>query len=146
VPDSESEIGESKSRRSSAREADRQWYRRSAVIALAIYWMSLFTATHIPTIPKALHPGFSDKWQHYVAYAGLGLLLAAWWSLRRRLTWRSGLGLLAIVALYGAFDEVTQPLFGRDAELLDWRSDVVGAATGLALFAIAARWASRQRN
>lgn len=121
----------------------RQWYRRSVVAALVLYWLLMFTATHVPRIPRELEPGFSDKWQHYVAYAGLGFLLAACWSLRRRLTWGAGLALLAIAAVYGAFDEITQPLFGRDAELLDWRSDVIGAATGLVLFAIVVRVTTR---
>lgn len=122
------------------------WYRRLVVTALTAYWLLMFTATHVPKIPRELEPKISDKWQHYVAYAGLGVLLAAWWSLRRRLAWGAAFGLLAVAALYGAFDEITQPLFGRDAELLDWRADVIGAATGLALYAIVSWMTSSRRT
>ena len=30
---------------------------------------------------------------------------------------------LGIVMAYGAFDELTQPIFGRDCEFLDWVAD-----------------------
>jgi VanZ family protein len=116
------------------------------VVALVLYWLTMFTATHVPKVPQPLPPGFSDKWQHYVAYAGLGFLLAAWWALRRPLTWRAGLGLFVVAVFYGAFDEVTQPLFHRDADLLDWRSDIIGAATGVALYAIVTTAINRRKQ
>jgi VanZ family protein len=114
----------------------RPWFRRGVVIALVLYWLTMFTATHVPQAPQPLPPAFTDKWQHYVAYAGLGFLLAAWRQSRRALTMQASLVLFAIAVLYGAFDEVTQPFFGRDAELLDWRSDIIGAASGIALCAL----------
>lgn len=109
------------------------------IAALVAYWLLMFVATHVPTIPKEIQPGISDKWQHYVAYAGLGLLLAASRSFHGPLSWGGGLFLWVIAVLYGAFDEITQPLFGREAEFLDWRSDAIGAATGLAVAAIVIR-------
>jgi VanZ family protein len=121
---------------SNSLESRPPWFRRGVLITLVLYWLTMFTATHVPRVPQPLPPGFTDKWQHYVAYAGLGFLLAVWWRLRRPLTFRAGVGLFAVTALYGALDELTQPWFGRDAELLDWRSDIIGAATGLALGAI----------
>jgi VanZ family protein len=121
---------------SNSHESRPPWFRRGVAIVLVLYWLTMFTATHVPRAPQPLPPGFTDKWQHYVAYSGLGFLLAAWWRLRRPLTFRAGIRLFAIAALYGALDEMTQPFFGRDAELLDWRSDLIGALSGLVLGAI----------
>ena len=38
--------------------------------------------------------------------------------------------IVSLLAVVGAFDEITQPLVGRDCELLDWCADVVGAVVG----------------
>lgn len=138
---SQAELGNEGQPRSGSRPA----LRMATTIALVVYWLILFTATHIPKIPREFEPGFSDKWQHYLAYSILGVLVAVVWSFRRRLTWRAGLGLLAVISAYGAFDEITQPMFGRAAELLDWRSDVIGAATGLGIFALASVIRARRR-
>ena len=39
--------------------------------------------------------------------------------------------LLGIVAAHGILDEVTQPIVGRNADVLDWCADMVGATLGL---------------
>lgn len=106
-------------------------------VLLGVYWLAIFTATHWPRldIPGGRVLLSSDKLLHFTAYMILGLLLT--WSLatlprwRRRgilgmLTYRRGamaLAVIGIVALYGAFDELTQPLAGRSTELLDWLAD-----------------------
>jgi VanZ family protein len=112
------------------------WLRRASSAALGFYLLLMFTATHAPKIPKAIEPRFSDKWQHSLAYTGLGFLVGAWWATRRPFTWRVPVLLWALILAYGAFDEITQPIVGRTADILDWRSDAIGAATGLLLFAI----------
>ncbi len=104
-------------------------------VILGVYWLVIFSGTHIPRVPAALDAGMSDKWQHYVAYAGLGWLLAAWRSSRGPMSRIVYLTLFGVVALYGVVDELLQIPVGRDCDILDWRSDVVGAASGLALFA-----------
>ena len=53
--------------------------------------------------------------------------------LRRWLASPHWLSLLAILATYAALDELTQPLFARDAELFDWLADRAGAALGLGM-------------
>jgi VanZ family protein len=40
------------------------------------------------------------------------------------------------VAVYGAFDELTQIPVGRHADVADWFADVAGSVIGLALFAM----------
>src|SRR6187399_1040212 len=81
------------------------WYRKGLKFALVVYWLIMFTATHVPKIPKPLQPNFSDKWQHYVAYGLLGLLFSAWRSTRSPSGWRSALVAWGIIIGYGAFDE-----------------------------------------
>ena len=112
-----------------------------APFALAAYWVTLFAATHWPRAPELLGIGRSDKLLHLVAYFVLAALLGANVALRGRLGWRPLLVCLAIVVAFGAFDEVTQPAFGRDANRFDWLADCTGAAAGLlAVAALAALW------
>src|SRR5262245_50564048 len=120
--------------------------RKLMTRALVIYWAILFAGTHVPKLPwDTLPPGegfffLSDKWQHYLGYTILAVLLAGWWSTRNRLTLASAALLLTVIVAYGYFDEFTQPFFGRDYDLLDWRADAIGGLTGLTLVAIALRF------
>src|SRR5262245_34330650 len=51
--------------------------RRMATAVLAVYWLTLLTATHWPLkVPAERQPMLSsDKFLHFTAYAVLGLLL-----------------------------------------------------------------------
>jgi VanZ family protein len=128
------------------------WRHRFVTRALIVYWAILFTGTHVPKLPwERLTPkdGFfflSDKWQHYLGYTILAVLLAAWWSTRRRLTVAAAALLWTVIVAYGYFDEFTQPFFGRDYDLLDWRADAIGGLTGLICCAIALRFFGRDRS
>jgi VanZ family protein len=104
---------------------------------LALYWLLLAVATHLPKVPQPMELEVSDKWQHYVAYCGLAFLMTFWLAARRAPSWFALLCVLAAAMAYGALDEVTQPLFGRDAELLDFRADTLGAASGIMLYLLA---------
>jgi VanZ family protein len=102
-----------------------------AAALAAGYWCALCVATHVP-----LHSGLPgrglDKLYHALAYAGLSLLLATVWSLWKRPSWGSYAAVLAIVAMYGVFDEWLQShVPGRSADLLDWLADVGGGTLGL---------------
>ncbi|MFM8708287.1 MAG: VanZ family protein, partial [Planctomycetia bacterium] len=104
--------------------------RRLLSLATAGYAIALAVATHYPRPQEILvrlgAGGVTDKVQHVVAYTVLGLLaavtLASWnrWALRNLVL------LLGVLALFGAIDEVTQPLFGRMADPADWVGDCVG--------------------
>jgi VanZ family protein len=117
----------------------RSWWPRVAILLLAAYWLLLVTATHIPKVPEPLGFRTSDKVQHLVAYGTLSVLAAVAWSLARPFGWCQALVLLALIAGHGILDEVTQPIFGRNADVLDWYADVTGAALGLSGF-----WIGRQ--
>jgi len=102
---------------------------------LGSYVALMFMATHMPAahIPKSL-PG-SDKHWHFLAYFGLGVMLAVWGRSRpSNWPWVC----LGIAAAYGIADELLQIPFGRTADLHDWFADLAGAASGVAVVAILA--------
>ncbi len=111
--------------------------KRLALASLAIYWLALFAGTHTPHPPKALELGTMDKWAHASAYAGLAFLLAWNSALRRGFSWRTAVAIVTLLATFGAFDELTQTLVGRDCDILDWSADVAGSLVGLTAFRLA---------
>ena len=103
--------------------------------ALALFWLALFAATHVPPTTGFLPPQGSDKFAHFAAYAMLALLFATTWQLAAGVLTSRHLALVWLaVAFYGAFDEVTQILVGRYCNVGDWTADALGAAAGLLLF------------
>lgn len=120
-------------------------FRRWITAALVIYWLVIFTGTHVPHIPTGLETGGSDKALHYLAYAGLTFLLAARHVCTAALTAKAAGLLFVIAALYGVADELTQGLkiIGRDPSVYDWFADLIGAMTGLLVFA--ALWRYRRK-
>lgn len=101
--------------------------RRFIWIALAIYWLALFIATHLP--PRHVPPvPVNDKIEHFVGFAILAIVLSL--AMSRASTPRTLAIILAICLIYGAIDEWTQPLIGRTCELNDWLADAGGAIVG----------------
>jgi VanZ family protein len=107
-----------------------------------IFWLSS-RPDPLPFVPR---PWLSqDKVLHAVEYAVLGgLVVVALWLLRVR----PGMALLLGVVLasaYGASDEIHQSFVpGRDADVLDWVADTLGAAAGAGLaFAVLRRRGSQ---
>jgi VanZ family protein len=101
--------------------------RRSVQVTLILYWGFALVMTHIPR-PPPTGPIVSDKLVHFLAYGLLGgLLFLTLWMSRPDLRWMP-LVVLGIVIAYAAFDELTQPLFGRDASFGDWLADCGGGA------------------
>jgi VanZ family protein len=105
--------------------------RRRLVLAVCVLaWASALTATHIPgpDMPD-LHVG--DKYLHVVGFLGLSGLFWATLTGYGKGTWvRLGL-MLAVMPLYAAFDELTQPYFQRTADVDDWISDAAGTVAAL---------------
>ena len=113
--------------------------RRALLAILVIYWISMYVGTHVPTLPSVI-ADHADKLIHCCAYGGLAFLLILAIGSRRSVTFRQLIFVWLFVAGYGVFDEVTQPLVGRHADLVDWVADIFGAAIGLLIgWPIAAR-------
>lgn len=115
----------------------RPWLARAFAVATLAFTGILVYATHHPRPEELLGPNPpSDKTLHFAAYATLAALAAATWLTARR-TKHRGIATLAVaLAVFGGFDEVTQPLFNRQAEPLDWLYDCLGIAIGLAAVSI----------
>ena len=96
--------------------------------AVAIVWLSL-----TPDLPDAvLELEYSDKLQHFVAYAGLMFWFAA---LDRR--WQARLGYAALWIGMGVALEFAQRSTGqRSFELADMAADALGVAAGAAAAAL----------
>jgi VanZ family protein len=123
--------------------------RRLLALATAGYAVALVVATHYPRPQEILlrigAGGVADKTQHVVAYTVLGLLAAATLASWNRLTFGNLVVLLGALALFGVFDEVTQPVFGRMADPADWVADCVGIVAGVLVAAVGvAVFGSRQ--
>jgi len=84
------------------------------------------------SIPGTNIPGQWSIWGHLGEYAVLGALVA---SALRRDDWGTILLVIGLCALYGASDEFHQAFVPfRTPDILDWITDVAGAATGTATY------------
>jgi VanZ family protein len=108
----------------------------STLVALS-YLVFMFIMTHLPkrNVPRTLELA-GDKLLHTSAFLVLGFLLSLAVQLRVR-----SYGWFAYVIptfvfglLYGWFDELTQPLFGRFYDLKDLAFDGLGLVMGMLLF------------
>ncbi len=112
---------------------------RLAVILLAIYWILLFTGTHLPKVPSAGIPHI-DKVQHAVAFAGLAFLLA--WAVPasgKNVRTKMIIAFL-VAACYGMIDEWTQGWVQRTTDLHDYYADCGGALLGILAYYCLRRW------
>lgn len=106
---------------------------RLAPLLLAVYWVLLFTGTHLPG-STLRHMRFNDKLLHFSAYAGLAFLVA--WAIPKRIAGYSGLLIAAaIVIAYAAIDELTQGFVPRRRpDLDDFIADLLGMACGFIIY------------
>ncbi len=101
-------------------------------LATAAYAAVLVFTTHYPTPEQLIgRPLPPDKLMHFVAYGVFGLLATT--TLRAADRWHPRAIMLLLIALVlaAAGDEVTQPLFSRHADILDWIYDCIGIAIGM---------------
>ncbi len=117
---------------STANRSLRRRARRPLLALLVVAWLAAFTLTHIP-LPQPIGLPTSDKTAHLIGYAGLATLLwAVLWSHDRSAGTRMAACLVGL-AVYGAFDELTQPLVNRHADVADWIFNVAGTALAVAI-------------
>lgn len=112
---------------------------RLATVLLIVYWLLIFTGTHLPKLPVVHVPG-NDKLYHFAAFVGLAFLLA-WAIPTRGRDPRTKVVLALLVAmLYGVFDELTQALVpGRTSDIVDFAADCSGALLGVLCY-----WTARR--
>jgi VanZ family protein len=126
--------------------------RTPALVALAlvaaVYWLVMFVGTHVPLSRTQTNDPYSlDKLLHAAAFAGLAVLLAAvGWACGFR-SWKLYASVLAVLAIYGIFDEASQALVRRrEADLFDWFADLAGTLLGIAAFALGrSLWTATRR-
>lgn len=124
---------------SNHRQASPGHWHRLAIAVLTCYWLAVFGSTHVPRISLPTHFNLFDKVCHFAAFGLLTFLAHLAWNTRRpglnQLRWKDLAIVMLVIAVYGVFDEITQPLVGRSCELLDWTADVLGIVFGTLAFA-----------
>lgn len=124
----------------------RSRWDQAALIALPVYWIALFIATHYPTvrIPDQV-PG-TDKLVHFTAFGILAFLRWRFERARRpisaRFVWTAGLVLL----VYAAFDEYLQQFVGRFTDPLDFVANATGIVVVLTALELHRRWRSARES
>lgn len=114
-------------------------------IALVLYWLVAFLGTHVP-IPAGVIPrGGGDKMLHFIGYSILASLLMGLRASRGPFGWYSIIMRLIVLALYAAFDEITQRLVGRHADIADWYADLLGSVCGLGFVVLLVRVCSLRK-
>ena len=106
---------------------------RLASLLLVIYWVALFTGTHIPPVGVPRIDNI-DKLLHFSAFAGLAFLLA--WAIPTQAgkpRWNVLIASLAAIG-YAAIDEFSQIPVGRTADMWDWLADCAGVTLGLVAY------------
>ncbi len=101
--------------------------RRAKLALWVVWWLAMFIATTIPGHSLGDTPLWSfDKLIHCSMY-GVLTLLVLWWASGES-WWRSAhlLLLMGCLILWGAIDELHQPLVGRSCSLYDWLADCCG--------------------
>ena len=108
---------------------------RLATCVLAIYWIAIFTGTHIPHPPQFVGR-VSDKTMHFSSFFGLAMLLC--WVIQTRTTAvRKFLTVLVISLCYAAIDEITQGFVrGRQTDIMDFAADSLGVVTAIVFYAL----------
>jgi len=109
-------------------------------IILAVYWLLVFTSTHIPRSYQEKIKGH-DITLHLLAYLILTLL---YWLTRYHKTRPNGrefklYGTIILIAAYAAVDELSQILVQRNCSFNDWLSDMAGCALALGFLYILRR-------
>lgn len=103
--------------------------------------LAVLILSHLPQdpTPQTLRKGFIhiDKLEHFVAYGAIALCLGI--SRRGPRSFRFLMGAFVTIAGIAAFDELTQPIFHRQAGFDDFAADLIGILLGGILSLVARR-------
>lgn len=106
---------------------------RLATVVLVLYWIALFTGTHMPSPPR-LGVKVSDKVQHFTAFFGLATLLY-WVIPAKRGVVRKVAVVLLIAITYAAIDEWSQRFSPRRVvDIRDFLTNVAGILSATAWY------------
>ena len=113
------------------------------ILALILYWPTLFVLTHVPVPELVRKADVSDKTLHFLAYLVLAFVL--WFAVRgdRKVNWRraSAWWVLLIIVVYAILDEWLQSyVAGRSCDVQDFHADMAGALAGLILLSFFTYW------
>ena len=100
-------------------------------VVFVLYSVFLVVATHLPRVPTFVRVPGADKLLHFIAYGCQAMLAMGALYFTNRLVLKNVIYLTIILTTFGAIDELTQPIFSRQTELLDWVADCVGILFGV---------------
>lgn len=110
-------------------------------VALPVYWIALFAATHYPRVPVPDEIPQSDKAIHFVAFGLLAFLFWRFMAARERPLTAASVWIAALVLIpYATLDEYTQQFVGRHTDLADWAANLAGTLGVLAALELRRRW------
>ena len=114
-------------------------WARAAQIALPVYWLALFVATHYPRVPIPGEVPHGDKLVHFAAFGLLAFLFWQFVAARRPLGPRFVLAAAAILVPYAALDEWLQQFVGRHTDPADFVANTAGVVAVLAVLEVLRR-------
>ncbi|MGN6627590.1 MAG: VanZ family protein [Tepidisphaeraceae bacterium] len=112
--------------------------RLIAWLTLGVYFLVAICMTHMPRVPTELNH-FSDKYLHFAGYAVYAGLLYIALGLNFPRLRGLAIWVMLFFAGFAALDELTQPWFGRDCDILDWRADMLGVTAAVLVLTLL-RW------
>jgi len=99
------------------------WRRRIWIVALPVYWVALFIATHYPRVHIPGELPHSDKLVHFAAF---GLLAFLFWRAWKPTTPRFIGWAAPLLIGYAALDEWLQQFVGRFTDGSDFIANTAG--------------------
>jgi len=112
------------------------------ITVLVLYWPAIFILSHIP-IPQLVYKArVSDKTIHFLAYFILVFLVWFAISPNKKVDWRRAPAwlILIIVIWYGVLDEWLQAYVGRNADVMDFATNLAGVSAGLLMLSFLTFW------
>ena len=113
---------------------------RLAIMVLGLYWLMMFTGTHLAAstleVADSFGPQVSDKVKHFGAFFVLGTLLCYVTNSDRWLKRFISIGVLGMA--YAGIDEYTQRFVpGRYPDVSDFVADTLGLCTAIIAYIVA---------
>ena len=109
----------------------RRMLRVVFIVGFILYSVTLIVATHLPRIPTITRWPGVDKLLHFSAYGCQTILAMGVLYFTKDLVLKNVACLIVVLTAFGAADELTQPMFHRQAELFDWLADCAGVLFGV---------------